>query len=205
MYFALPYFLLIRAHRAALDARRRDRTWRFFAYSIVAGLCAAVLLTIALTTSFVLWRAGLWPLAVLMIALFVEPVLHGSLVRHVLVPLGWYRAAFWTAHLATMRDSDAYGLACAAWAHAARPTPAGEAWIAARRDRRRPLGDAEIVTTALLVAGRGDADAARELLRSIDRIVEYHAEVRELASEWLACDACERGAWAELAADANAA
>ena len=205
MYFALPYFLLVRAHRAALDARRKDRTWRFFAYSVAAGLCAAVLVTIALMTSYVLVIAGMWWLAIAMLALFVEPILHGALVRHVFAPLGWYRAAFWTAHLATMRDSDAFGLVCAAWAHSGKPTPAGEAWIAERRDRRRPLGDAEIVTTALLVAARGDADSARELMRSIDRIVEDHGEVRELANEWLACDAAERGAWSALAADANAA
>jgi hypothetical protein len=202
MYFALPYVLLIRAHRAALDARRRDRTWRFFAWSIVAGVCGSLLVGIALVLAYALWRVGLWPLAIVMVALFVEPVLHASLVRHVLVPLGWYRAAFWTAHFATMRDSDAYGLVCAAWAHSTRPTPSGEAWIAARRDRRRPLGDAEIATTALLAAARGDVDTARALLRSLEQIVEVHAEVRELAGEWLACDCAERGAWSELVATA---
>ncbi len=200
MYFALPYMLLIRAHRAALDARRRDRTWRFLAWSVVAGACASLLVAIALVLAYALWRVGLWPLAIAMVALFVEPVLHGLLLRHLLVPLGWYRAAFWTAHFATMRDSDAYGLVCAAWAHSTRPTPSGEAWIAARRDRRRPLGDAEIATTALLAAARGDVDTARALLRSLEQIVEVHAEVRELAGEWLACDCAERGAWSELVA-----
>jgi hypothetical protein len=205
MWFAFPYVVLIRLHRAALDARRRERTWRYFVWSIAAGVCGAVLTAIAMSTSYMLYRAGLWPLAILLVALFVEPVAHSMIVRHILVPLGWYRAAFWTAHLATMRDSDAYGLACAAWAHAARPTPAGEAWIAARRDKRQPLGDAEIVVTALFAAARGDAETARQLLRSLEQIVEVHPDVRELAGEWLACDAAERGAWAELAADAAAA
>jgi hypothetical protein len=36
-------------------------------------------------------------------------------------------------------------------------------------------------------------------------IVENHPAVRELAGEWLACDAAERGAWAELAGPARTA
>jgi hypothetical protein len=104
-----------------------------------------------------------------------------------------------------MRDSDAYALCCAAWAHAARPRPGDEAWIIARRDKRRPLGDSEIVVTALLAAGRGDAVTARELMASVEHIVEVHPLVRELAGEWLAVDAAERGAWSELVASAAAA
>jgi hypothetical protein len=104
-----------------------------------------------------------------------------------------------------MRDSDALGLACAAWAFASKPTPANEVWLIARRDRRQPLGDAEVVVTAFVAAARGDADTARAMLRSLEQIVEVHPAVRELAGEWLACDAAERGAWDELAADAAAA
>ena len=192
MGFALPYAILVRLHRAALDARRRERTWKYFLWTFTAGLCGFVVAAIALSTSYMLYRAGLWPLAAVLVVLFVEPVAHAQLLRHVFVPLGWYRPAFWTAHLATMRDSDAYGLVCAAWAHAARPTPAGEAWIAARRDKRTPLGDTEIAVTALLAAGRGDAETARQLLRSLEHIVEVHPEVRELAGEWLAVDAVDR-------------
>jgi hypothetical protein len=104
-----------------------------------------------------------------------------------------------------MDDSDAYGLACAAWAHARTPSIDGEAWITARRDKRIPLGDSEIVVTALLASARGDADTCRQLLRSTAYMVEEHPLVRELAGEWLAVDAAERGAWAELHADAIAA
>jgi hypothetical protein len=203
--YALPYTILVRLHRAAIDARRKDRTWRYFALSVAAAICGVLLTALVVSTSYMLYRAGLWPLSAVLVALFLEPVAHGQIVRHIFVPLGWYRAAFWTAHLATMRDSDAHGLACAAWAHSVKPTPSGEAWIAARRDKRLPLGDAEIAVTALLAAGRGDAETARQLLRSLDQIVEVHAEVRELAGEWLAVDAAERGAWAEIAADSAAA
>src|SRR5690606_25438756 len=101
--------------------------------------------------------------------------------------------------------SDASALCGAAWAHAVKPTPAGEAWLITRRNKRVPLGDAEIIVTALLAAARGDADTARQLLRSTAEMVENHPLVRELAGEWLAVDAAERGAWAELYADAIAA
>ena len=199
------YILAIRLHRYALDARRRDRTWRFVAWSVAAGALAGLLVVSGVFAALLLWSIGYWPLAIVVSAIYLLPVLEPVLVRHVLAPLGAVRTAFWVAHLGTMKDSDARGLVCAAWAHARRPTPAGEAWIAARRDKRLPLGDAEIAVTALLAAARGDDATARQLLRSLDQIVEVHPMVRELAGEWLACDAAERGAWAELAADAAAA
>ena len=203
--YALPYLLLYRLHRAALNARRRDRTWRFLAWSVVAGLLASVLVGVLLVVATVLVVGGWWWLAVAMLALFALPIGEPLILRYVLAPLGWYRAAYWIGHVTSMEDSDAAGLVAAAWAHACVPTPHGEAWIAARRDKRKPLGDTEVVVTALLAAGRGDAETARQLLRSTLDLVEVHPPVRELAGEWLACDAVERGAWAELAADAAAA
>ncbi|MEJ7600323.1 MAG: hypothetical protein WKG01_20605 [Kofleriaceae bacterium] len=102
-------------------------------------------------------------------------------------------------------DAIAYGLCLAAWAYTRRPTPTAEAWIAKRRDGRVPLGDAEVVVTALVATGKGDAAVARQLLRSVALLVEDHPAVRELAGEWLAVDAAERGTWVELHADAAAA
>ena len=203
--FALPYILVIRLHRLALDARRRDRSWRYFAYSLVAGALAALLSGVAALAAYAMFDIGLWPLSLALVALFVLPPLQPIVSRHVLVPLGRVRTAFWLAHFVSIDDSDAYALCCAAWAHAVKPTPAGEAWLVARRDKRVPLGDAEIIVTALLAAGRGDADTARQLLRSTAEMVEDHPLVREVAGEWLAVDAAERGAWAELYADAIAA
>jgi len=203
--FALPYIAFIRLHRAALDARRRTRTWQYYAYSVAAGVLAGLLVGFAMLAAWVMVEVGWWYLGVVVVAFFAVPPLQPVLSRHVLVPLGAVRSAFWTAHFVSMKDSDAYSLCCAAWAHAAKPTPSGEAWIAARRDKRRPLGDAEIVVTALLAAGRGDAATCRELLRSLEYIVEVHAQVREVAGEWLAVDAADRGAWAELVEAAAAA
>ena len=152
------------------------------------------------------WYVGMWWVALILAALFVAPVVMGPLARHVIVPLGWHRAAYWAGVSARPgNDAMAYGLCLAAWAYARRPTPTAEDWIAKRRDRRTPLGDAEVVVTALVAIGKGDAAIARNLLRSVALLVEDHPAVRELAGEWLAVDAGERGAWFELHADAAAA
>jgi hypothetical protein len=203
--FALPYIAFIRLHRAALDARRKTRTWQYYLYSAAAGVLAGLLVGFAALAAYVMFEVGWWYLGLLVIAFFVTPPLQPVVQRHVLVPLGAVRTAFWSAHLVSMADSDAFALCCAAWAHAAKPTNRGEAWITERREKRRPLGDAEIVVTALLAAGRGDAATCRDLLRSLEYIVEVHPMVREVAGEWLAVDAADRGAWSELVLDAAAA
>src|SRR6185369_5771374 len=123
------------------------------------------------------------------------------LIRFVLVPAGAQRLAYYAGRISRPgADPVAYALCAAAWASR---DGAAIAWVEARRDLRLPLGDAEIVTTGLLAAARGDAATARGLLRSVAMIVEDHPAVRELAGEWLACDAAARGAWRELADDAS--
>jgi hypothetical protein len=203
--YALPYILIIRLHRLALDARRRHRSWRYYAYSLAAGVLAALLTSVAAFAAWAMFYTRFWYLGVAMITFFVLPPLHPIISRRILVPLGLVRTSFWFAHFISMDDSDAYGLCCATWAHSIKPTPAGEAWLTARRDKRVPLGDAEIIVTALLAAARGDADTTRQLMRSTAEMVENHALARELAGEWLAVDAAARGAWQELHADAAAA
>ena len=203
--YALPYIVLIRLHRMALDARRRDRTWRYYLYSVLAGLLAGLLAAFALFGAYIMFYVGWWWLAIAMIVIFALPPLQPVINRHGFVPLGLVRPAYWLAHFVSMDDSDAYGLVCASWAHLRKPTPAGEAWIIAKRDKRVPLGDAEIIVTALLAASRGDYDTARQLMRSTAEMVENHPLVRELAGEWLAVDAADRDAWAELHDDAIAA
>jgi hypothetical protein len=204
--YALPYILIIRLHRLALDARRRDRTWRYYGYSLAAGVLAAVLTAIALFGAWLMfYYVGWWHLGIAMIVFFALPPLHPVINRHLLVPLGLVRTSFWFAHFISMDDSDAYGLCCAAWAHSVKPTPRGEAWLIARRDKRVPLGDAEIIVTGLLASARGDAETARQLLRSTAEMVENHPLARELAGEWLAVDAVQRMAWRELFDDSIAA
>ena len=52
--YALPYILLYRLQRAALNARRQDRTWKFFAWSLVAGTLAALLIMAVVLAAIVL-------------------------------------------------------------------------------------------------------------------------------------------------------
>ena len=114
-------------------------------------------------------RVGWWPLAIAMIALFVVP----ALARRDRAPRA--RAArrgtasrTGPAGCADRRDSDAYGLVCAAWAHAARPTPDGEAWLAARRDAPARSAMPRSSRPRCSPPRRGDAETARELLRSVE-------------------------------------
>lgn len=204
--YALPYLLLQRLHQAAIAARRRARTWHYLAWSAVAAVTASVMFVVAVGFMLLLWEVGLWPLSLVMAVALVLPVTASVIVRHVLVPAGAYRLAY-VAGLVSRpgKDPPAYAMCVAAWALTHRPSGTGEVWLAEKRDQRKPLGDAEVVVTALLAAARGDADTARRLLRSVLMLVEDHPPVRELAGEWLACDAAERGAWQELADDAAAA
>lgn len=203
--YGLPYILFSRLHQAAIAARRRDRTWHYLLWSACAGVLAGLMLGFGFSLFLVFWRIGLWPLAIVVFAIMIAPIVASSLTRHVFVPLGWQRFAFYGG-LASKpgADGEAYALVCAAWAFARRPTTKGEKWLVTHRDLRLPLGDAEVVVTGLVAAGRGDATTARGLLRSAEMLVESHPAVRELAGEWLAVDAVERGAWAELHDDALA-
>ena len=203
--YAIPYLLFSRLHQAAISARRRDRTWHYLLWSGCAGVLAGLMLAFGASLLLLFWRVGLWPLALVVFAIMIAPVVASTLTRHVFVPLGWLRFAFYGG-LASKpgTDGEAYALCCAAWAFAKKPTPNGEKWLATHRDLRLPLGDAEVVVTGLIAAGRGDDATARALLRSSEMLVESHPAVRELVGEWLAVDAVERGAWAELYDDAMA-
>lgn len=201
---AIFYVLIFRLHRKAIDARRRDRTVRFYSWSIIAGACAGFLLGGALMAVTVLFAVGLWWMAIPVGLYLMGPMLEPALARHVLAPLGWAQVAYWAARADSTKDPEAYALCSAARACARNRSGDAEAFVIARRNRRKPLGDAEVVATAFLAAGRGDAETARALLRSTHELVEVHPRVRELAGEWLAVDAATRGAWAELHADAIA-
>jgi hypothetical protein len=193
---ALPYLLLQSLRQAAINARRRDRNARYVLWSALAGLASAAMLVLAIAFAAFLWSVALWYLALAMIAMLAMPVIATALIRFALVPAGFHRLAYQAGlYSRPGPDPAAYALCVAAWA-----SRDGDAiaWVEAQRDARHPLGDAEIAATALLAAGRGDAAIARDLLRSLTMIVESHPAVRELAGEWLACDAAERGAWGEL-------
>ncbi|HMG57924.1 MAG TPA: hypothetical protein VK601_30690, partial [Kofleriaceae bacterium] len=211
---ALPYFALQWLRQAAINARRRDRSARYLLWAVLAGLLNAVLLVLAIGFVALLWWVSLWWLALAMAGLLVVPQVAGALIRIALVPAGWHRLAYYAGlYSRPGADPAAFALCAAAWASR---DGTAIAWVEARREARcrprdaagdtaTPLGDAEIAATALLAAGRDDPATARELLRSLTMIVECHPAVRELAGEWLACDAAERGAWDELVDHASRA
>lgn len=202
--YALPFLLIYKLHQVALDARRRNRSGAYYAWSALAAVCGSLIFLVGAFLTYIFFRVGLWWFALVLAGVMLLPVTGPLLIRRVLVPLGAYRLAYYVGYASRPgKDPIAYGLACAGWALGADPTGTGEVWIARRRDVRQPLGDGEVVATALISAARGDADTARTLLRSVVLLVEDHPTVRELAGEWLACDAAERGAWRELADDAR--
>src|SRR5439155_27045451 len=95
MLYSLPYLIFMRLHRAALDARRRDRTWRYFAWSIAAGVLGALLVGFTFVVAWLLWLVGWWPLAIAIVLLFAVPVAQPLIHRHLLVPLGAVRTSYW--------------------------------------------------------------------------------------------------------------
>ena len=204
--YALPFLLLWKLQRLAIDARRKRRTWHHLMWTGVSAITSSILISIVLFLIYVFFYVKLWWLALLVAGFALMPLVGASLIRHVFVRLGAYRVAHYTALISRPgKDPHAYAMCVAAWALAYDHSGQGEAWIAAKRDARVPLGDAEVIVTALIAAARGDLEIARPLLRSSLMLAEDHPFIRELAGEWLACDAAERGAWKELADDSYAA
>lgn len=200
--YALPYLVLSRLHQAAVDARRRSRSWQYLAWQVAAGLLAGFMIAVGLLFVALLFALRLWYLALPMIGIMIAPLVAPWIVRRIVVPMGWYRVAFHLGRLGAGEDSLAAGLVYAAAAVAIEPTPGGELFVTSRRDTRTPLGDGEVVASAFLAAGRGDVETARQLLRSTALLAENHPAIRELAGEWLAVDAAERGDWEQLVDDA---
>lgn len=202
----LLYVLFQRAHHAAIDARRRASTAGYLGWSMLASLTLCVaLLALGLVVAEI-WRVGLWVIALALLAFCVVPALGPWLLRHLVVPRGWVKLAYHCGRFSVVAGTDAaaYGLAASAWAVAgARRPVSGDAiaWLQAKREERGILGDAEVVASALMLA-RSDVEGARQLLGSVRELVELHPAVRELAGEWLAVDAAERGAWADLLPEA---
>ena len=84
--------------------------------------------------------------------------------------------AFWArATSAPASDSDAYALCVrGVGARARADARAARRGSPRAATTRAPLGDAEVVVTALLASARGDAETARQLLRSTLDLVEVH-------------------------------
>lgn len=199
----LLYILFRRAHQAAVDARRRASTAGYLGWAFLASLTLCLAIAAVVVVASEVWLlGGLWAMAIGLLLVCTVPVMGPWLLRHLLVPRGAVKLAYHCGRFSVTAGTDpqALALVAAAWAAlGARRKVSGEAlvWIEKKREARGALGDAEVVATAFLLA-RHDVDAARALLQSVPELVELHPAVRELAGEWLAVDAAERGAWEEL-------
>ena len=194
--------LVFYLQRLAVDARRKHRTWHHLALSAVSAVVTVLLLAFGGMLVYLFWYVGMWWMGVVIVAFGLWPLVASWTIRHALVPLGAYRLAYYAAFGARPgKDVPAYAMCVAAWALVYDRTGKGEAWVASKRDARVPLGDAEVIATALIAAARGDLDIARPLMRSALLLEENHPVIRELAGEWLAVDAAERGDWKQIADD----
>ena len=140
--------------------------------------------------------------------LVIAVALPWTTTRLLLIPLGRPRMAYWLARTAEVTfDGDVHGGAALAGAWALlRRREHDEVTAAWLEDRLRPataqtLGGAGILATGLLLAGRGDHDGARAIVRTVVEIDPRACPeaARRLAAGWLAADAASRGAWREVA------
>lgn len=138
------------------------------------------------------------PVGVLLLSILVALWLPHWLIELVAVPRGWPRVAR-VLGWADPRGDDRWRVLVEARAVARAGSPAAdvERLLARLPTRLDGLG---VVAHALVAAGRGDRDDARGLLRSALELPGTDPASLEIAGEWLAIDAAERGAWDELGA-----
>jgi hypothetical protein len=174
------------------------------------------------------WARGLWSAVLALIlsyvaALFALSIARGHVVhvipflavvvllfpwpitRYLLIPLGFWRAAWHFAQLSGWvwrGDVPGGQLVAGAWAVLRKqvPDPAAIAWLSNRRDDLEPLEAPGVLGSALLADALGDRSAARRLMRMVADFDDDHRPPlsRYLANEWLTADAADRGVWAEV-------
>ncbi|HVV82664.1 MAG TPA: hypothetical protein VHE35_06270 [Kofleriaceae bacterium] len=199
--FDLVRWSLMLARRRAWIARRDHRSAAFLFYSAVAGLGEIAAVTTALSLFVACLAIGAHGAAIVVAAIALVLILPGPLARHVAVPRGQHRAAYWLVMIDELGRAGAERPARLVAARAAArvgSSPEATAWLAALRKGR--LDATETAVQAILAHGRGDRDDARALFTSLAAFADPAPEARELAAEWLALDDAERGAWAELVA-----
>jgi hypothetical protein len=192
--------LLHRWEHVGVSPHLQPQQWARGLWSVVLSLVlsfVAALFALSVGRGHVI---NLIPLAAVLVLLFPWPI-----TRVVLIPFGWWRAAWHFAQLAgwVWRGDVAGGqLIAGAWAvlRQRHPNPAAIAWLTARRDEIEPLGAPGVLGSALLADALGDRTAARRLMRIVADFDDGSRPplTRYLANEWLVADAAERGAWAEV-------
>jgi hypothetical protein len=108
--YALPFLLIWKLHQFALDARRKNRTWAYFAWSAVAAVTGSLIFLVGAFVVYIFFYVGLWWLALIFGGVILVPVSGPWLIRRVLVPLGAYRLAYYAGYAARPgKDPIAYG------------------------------------------------------------------------------------------------
>lgn len=129
-----------------------------------------------------------------------------ALAFRVAIPLRLTRLSWYLARMSVaVWDKDVRGGACLGAALAlgrrgAVPDPATLEWLRARLAALKPLRGAGVAALGFVEAARGDVDAARALLASVEEVHELAAPptARVLAAEWRAAEAAARGDWTEV-------
>ncbi|MBF5041888.1 hypothetical protein FGE12_05755 [Aggregicoccus sp. 17bor-14] len=124
-------------------------------------------------------------------------------VRHLVVPLGMPRLAYWLAappDLRFLRDGTGRKALAAAWALLYRrspPTPKQVAWLERKLGEVQELRPTLLLARGLLAVAQGDEARARVLLEGLDTFDKRVCPplVLRTASTWLAAQAAEAGDW----------
>lgn len=188
--------LLLRARRPLWRARGADRR-RFVPLTVIVGLIEGWFVGTVLSLTVALLLIGAPIVAALLLALAAWLIVPHWLIETLAIPRGWHRAAWHLAGFDPRSDGATWPalVAARAAARAGAPTAAAT-WITSRLPER--LDGAGVVVHALLAHGAGDRADARRLLQSLAALPSPGVDAERVASEWLALDAAERGAWREL-------
>ncbi len=192
--------LLHRWEHVGVSPHLPTRQWARGLWSVVLSLIlsyVAALFALSIARGHVIHSV---PFAAVLVLLFPWPI-----TRFVLIPLGWWRAAWHFAQLSGWvwrGDVPGAQLVAGAWAVLRQrvPDPQAIAWLTARRDELEPLEAPGVLGSALLGDALGDRSAARRLMRIVADFDDENRPplTRYLANEWLTADAADRGAWAEV-------
>ncbi|MBP6848849.1 MAG: hypothetical protein KA201_34115 [Kofleriaceae bacterium] len=188
--------LALRARAALWRARAADRR-RFVPLTLLLAFIEGGFVASVLSLALTLLLLGAPITALVLLALIAWLVVPHWLIDALAIPRGWHRAAWHLARFDPRGDAATWPSLVAARAAARTGAPsAAVAWITGRLPAR--LDGAGVVVHGLLAHGAGDRGDARRLLHSLTALQAPGVDAQVIASEWLALDAAERGAWREL-------
>lgn len=155
---------------------------------------------------FVGFTKGMNPFLCRLLLLAVVMTFPWTWVRHLVVPLGLPRVAYYLAKPPDprfWRDGSGRPLLAAAWAllfQKAPPSAKQLGWFEEKAHAQ--LRPTALLAFAFVQAARGDAGRAREMIEALDAFAPrtLPAFVRRSAQTWLASEAAEAGDWRRVLA-----